>query len=189
MSNRASLLSAFFVFVGIAFGCVNGVADNEKAMDATMPVSQITNAIRAANWIQLQPYCLRRLMLVQYVRVNAADTNLPDARHLFPATMFIDGHSFGADVEGYASEYQIIDTRSPLHGPAQKAFFLFCGYVKGSFAHNSPWVKSGHVTDDEIDAMSGPAIEGKIASNERWRIELVRVAGAWKISRLIVTAH
>jgi len=72
----------------------------------------------------------------------------------------------------------------------RRAFHQFCSFVRDSYAHESAWVDQGrNLRGGEVKSLFGPAIEGKGASNFKWRVQFEEIDGRWRVRKLITEAH
>ncbi len=83
-----------------------------------------------------------------------------------------------------------IDSKGDIPKEAKQALSNFSNLVKESFTFHPPWVESGEdlISDDWFPDRSS-AVQGKVCSDEYWRIDMVCEHGCWVVSRLIVHEH
>jgi hypothetical protein len=69
------------------------------------------------------------------------------------------------------------------------AFGRFCSYVRDSYSDYHGAEQGRNMQCWEVHSMFGPAIEGKVASSTKWRVQLELVDSVWRARKLIVEAH
>jgi hypothetical protein len=83
----------------------------------------------------------------------------------------------------------VLMNRNPTEDE-RRAFHQFCECVRDSYARETPAIDWGrNVRGGEVRSLFGPAIEGKVASNFCWRVQLEEIGGHWKVRKLITEAH
>lgn len=152
-------------------------------------------AIRQRDWQAFRKYCVRDLLLSQYVRVYRDDYSEEQLRNrAFPAIIFTEkdlrawGRIAGSTRGFYTAILTSVDTSKPLERWNEQVFNQLSKFVQE--VSNAQIFFSTNETMLELPELpSGPAIGGKWASNIEWRFQLQEQGKTWLINQIIVAAH
>jgi hypothetical protein len=144
-------------------------------------VNDVLSALESEDWKAFAHLCTPELTIATFVRMYR-----DPSRHELDALLF--DFKDGGDVSQSIVRMVEVDTKTPLSKSHRTLFLRFCRFAKKSLAFpNRAWISSGgDLETPEIPMRRGPAIDGKIASNAYWRIEMEQHASRWLIVRMIL---
>jgi hypothetical protein len=193
----AQLEFSGILFVMLLGGLVFCMAPQARADQFTTTCSKILSALRDGSWDRFESQSADPIVFEQVIRVYLQQLpgNLP--KRLTGSSDFInDDYLDGIQTEPADESNDrdilvthIIPLNRKLSPDEQRAFKLFCSYVRDSYSGYHGAEQSRNMQGWEVHSLFGPAIEGKVASNLKWRVQLELVNGVWRARKLIVEAH
>ena len=197
--RRALSLILFAMLIGGLLSCV---APEARADQFATTCSQILSALRDGSWDRFKSQCADPIVFEEVDRVYLHELPAGLPKTLAGSSDFInDDYLDGNQTEPlhYSNNRDandrdilishIIPLNRKLSSDEKRAFKLFCSYVRDSYSDYHGSAQDLNMQGWEVHSLFGPAIEGKVASNLKWRVELELVDGVWRARKLIVEAH
>ncbi len=158
----------------------------------------ILRSLKIANWNEFRHHAASHVQIAEYMLVylNGDKWTKSQLADLFPPVLFSgrfgkiarpDTNTAGVLLSSCSL---LVNINKPQSQEAQYVFNQFCMNVKDTLTMPPNWVQSG----EDIQAMdsmpfTGPAIQGKICSNEHWWVGMAFIRGKWLVTNLVVTGH
>jgi hypothetical protein len=146
--------------------------------------NRVIFALRKGDWELLRKECADTVTLETHMRAYTQDLSPKQIKQLFPDDAD-DNADFNIAISG-----SFINTKKPISEKMKKHFMSFCDWVKETYDWPTPPVDVGlNLRFGDLEYLFGPAIEGKVCSNEYWSIRLEMVDGIWRVRSLIMDLH
>ena len=168
---------------------------NEDADQAGLErfARRVTHALCRKDWNALRPLCASRLVLGLVTCVYRGQLTPEQNKEL------LSSESLNAVLDSSPESGRgrcmalmvTLNTNRALLQKERQEFDEFCGIVKATETEaHSGWIdiSADSVADDHFPFF-GPAINGKVCSNDYWRIEMEPRNGEWRVTRLLETLH
>ncbi|MEP6668604.1 MAG: hypothetical protein ABJF10_05590 [Chthoniobacter sp.] len=186
-------LLRLFVIVAVMAGPLAARADDSFAKSC----ARVVTVLRAGNWDALQKECAEEIVFERIQRIYLQDLTASESKRIFgpPGWISDDGRNAPATQPEDANDRDVLVTHGVLmkqkpSADEWNAFHAFCGYVRDSYDRGTPAVEWGrNARGEEVKSLFGPAIEGKVASNFWWRVQLEQIGGHWRVRKLITEMH
>lgn len=158
---------------------------------------RILEAFRAKNWAAFQLECAEEIVFERVQRIYTQNFSTGESKKIFgpPDWISNDVRNAPATRPEEANDRDVVvihhvKTTRKLSGDERRAFQKFCDFVRDSYARESAAIEWGkNVRGGEVESLFGPAIEGKVASNFHWRVQLEEIDGRWRVRKLITEVH
>jgi hypothetical protein len=143
---------------------------------------RVTASIRANNWPALRRDCARNLTIAHYCTVFAYIDGNPQTWLPVVGTTLFPKSDIVSKLHRYVVVQDAIDTSRPFDAAATAVLAKFASVVRRGY-HQSSGLND-HA--GELPEVIGPSVNGPMASNVDWRIELEFRTGRWVVTRLLV---
>jgi hypothetical protein len=152
----------------------------DRAFKAT--ADRVTARIRANDWPALRRDCARNLTVSHHCTVFACVDGKPQSWLPVVGTKLFPKSDIVSELNRYVVVQEIIDTSRPFDTRASAVLAKFAGVVRRGY-HTSSGLND---RAGELPEVIGPSVNGPMASNVDWRIELEYRSGRWVVTRLLV---
>ena len=192
MISSMTMTMVFLVFV--AMGHCRAMANDDEFAETC---ARILDALRAENWTAFRKECADEIVLERIQRIYLQSLSAKETKELFREPYWINGdYRNGRETKPEDDNdrdlmvtHGVLMSRKPTEDE-RRAFHEFCRFVRDSYDRESTTVDWGrNIRGDEVKSLFGPAIEGKVASNFKWRVQLEEIDGHWKVRKLITEVH
>jgi hypothetical protein len=129
----------------------------------------------------------KHVVLISIVGVHPLDLTSADARNLFGNLLLHDRHAGGSTVSYYVQSACILDT---AHQDS-KIVTSFYNIISHAARSRKTSITTGQNLEGQELAMNylfGPAVEGEVNADTKWRIGYEDIAREWKIRYLIIAS-
>lgn len=193
-SQTPQLLLRLIAFVGIFCMSFAAHADDDE-FAATC--GRILDALRIEDWAAFKKECAEEIVFERIQRIYLQGFTANESRAVFGAPDWINNDTRNAPAtqpgEANDSDVGVTHCVTMNNEPSKdesRAFHRFCEYVRDSYNRESAAIDWGkNVRGQEVKTLFGPAIEGKVASNFYWRVQLEEIGGHWRVRKLITEMH
>lgn len=190
-----SVKQIFLILVlsALTFSCASARDTDEFALSC----SRVLRALRNADWTAFRAESADEIVFERLERIYLQQLPPATAKALVgPPGWISNNYLDDGGTEPTASNDQnvLISHRvAMIAQPTQderRAFTTFCDFVRETYGwHNPPVRQARNLHGEEVKSLFGPAIEGKVASNFKWRVQLELISGHWRVRKLISTSH
>ena len=173
----------------------NANAKTEQKRESFDKVSgRVLQSLIEKNWDKLRQDAAPDVVLAQYYRLYSSGWSKQKRSDIFPDMIFgpdiEEASTEEAPVEIYSLAATKIHSSKPISKKQREWFKKFCQYVRSTNSNRPDWIVRGEFIEaDDTDILHGPAIKGKVLSNEHWYVEFTFYKNCWVVSRLIIQGH
>jgi hypothetical protein len=158
---------------------------------------RVIDALRAEDWATLQKECAEEIVFERIQRIYTQRFTAQESKAIFgpPDWISDDSRNAPATQPEDANDRDVVVTHcvTMSNQPSEDerhAFHKFCEFVRDSHDRGTPTIEWGKsLRGEEVKTLFGPAIEGKVASNFHWRVQLEEIDGHWRVRKLITEVH